>query len=180
MPEACAAASDKPMRPRGRDVSPGQRLTTGSTPTKPQSGHHRIQGSRLALLQSAVVVLVTAIYCSALKASPELLPGPVPLFFIVIALSAGSFLLISVKVAWVFDPTHHRRHFTMMALSLPLHYFFFSGILDAYLNDFLPVPAFIAFLGVAFLTAYASASAAALAVIFRHRLGFRKAPSQLD
>ena len=129
------------------------------------------QGLKLALVIALAVAALAATYAYALKASPGSLPGPTALFFMTAGLSAGVFLLISVRVAWLFDPTHHGRHFMMFAISLPLHFFFFGGILDAYLANFLPGPSFVVFFVFAFLTAYASASAAALAVIHRDRLG---------
>lgn len=136
----------------------------------PLSSKKGILGYQLAGLVSLLVSALTMICVEAAKSYPEALPGPVALFFMTCLSSAAIFALLSVKLVWLYDPEVHRRHFTMMALSLPLHYFFFTGILGAHVEGFMPAISWLAGLFFTLATAYAGTSVAALAVIYRNRI----------
>ncbi len=129
-----------------------------------------LQGHRLALVIACLVTPMVAGYSLALKAYPAALPGPVALFFMTVVLGGTVFALVSIKLVWLYDPAVHRRHFGMMALAVPLHYFFFTGILGSYLDGFLPTLSWLVFLVFGFLSAYGGASIGALAVIHRAKL----------
>ena len=129
-----------------------------------------LQGHRLALIIAGLVTAMMLAYTAALKASPEDLPGPVPLFFATVVVSGALFALVSIKLVWLYDPAVHRRHFAMMALAVPLHYFFFTGVLGSYLDGFMPTPSWLAVVVFGFLAAYGGASIGALGVIYRGKL----------
>lgn len=130
-----------------------------------------VLGYRAAALVSFLIAALAMASLQGAKAYPDLFPGPIALFFITLLTSAAAFALLSIKLVWLYDPEAHRRHFTMMALSVPLNYFFFTAIMGAHLSGFMPAVSWLATLLFAVATAYGGASLAALAVIHRHKLG---------
>ena len=133
-----------------------------------------ILGYRLAAWVALIVAALAMASVEGAKAYPESFPRPAYLFLLTLLASAGSFALLSIKLIWLYDPEAHRRHFTMMALSVPLNYFFFTAIMGAHLAGFMPTVSWLATLLFAVTTAYGGASLAALAVIYRHKLGLRR------
>ena len=129
-----------------------------------------VQGHRLALIVASLLTPAVAAYSVALKDDPSGLPGPIALFIAIILLSGGIFALLSIWLVWLYDPAVHLRHFQLMALAVPLHYFFFTSILGSYLDGFMPTASWVAVVVFAFLAAYGGASIGALAVIYRHKL----------